>query len=220
MRSASAVPRALRAHALAAALAAGALLAGVALAALAAANDRLPGDLAAARAVQDWPFPGEPLADAVRLLTGTEVVIAIGAVLAAAAWLAGRRRPALAFAAGLAAVVLLQFLLKEIVDRPRPDPGLVDLRAGFSSASFPSGHAMSAAYLYGFLVPLALAAPVSRGVRAVAAAVPIVFLAIGGIANVWLGVHWPSDVIGGWLWALAVLIPAAAAARVAFAPDR
>ena len=210
----------MRARAAAVALTAGAVVAGVVLAALAATNDRLPGDLAAARAVQAWPFPGEPLADAVRFLTGTEVVVAIGAVLAVAAWLAGRRRPALAFAAGLAAVVALQFLLKEIVDRPRPAPDLVELRAGFSSASFPSGHTMSAAYFYGFLAIAALAAPVPVIARAVAAAALAVFLAVGGLANVWLGVHWPSDVIGGWLWALAVLAPAVSGARVAFPPDR
>ena len=36
-----------------------------------------------------------------------------------------------------------------------------------------------------------------------------VFLLLGGLANVWLGVHWTSDVIGGYLWAVAVLVPAA-----------
>lgn len=193
-----------------------ALAAAIALAVLAAVEDRLPGDLAATGAVQDWPFPGEPFAEVLRLLSGTEVVAAIGVVLAVVAWLAGRRRPALALAAGLAVMVLLQFLVKEIVDRPRPDAGLVDLRAGFTSPSFPSGHTMSPTYLYGFLATAALASSLSTALRAGAAVVAALFLLLGGLANVYLGVHWTSDVIGGYLWALAVLIPTV---RMAF-PNR
>lgn len=188
------------------------LAAAVALAVLAALDDRLPGDLAASNAVQDWPFPGEPFADVLRLLSGTEVVAGIGAALAVIAWLAGRRRPALALAAGLALMVLLQFAVKEIVDRPRPTPDLVDLRAGYTSPSFPSGHTMSPTYLYGFLAAAALASTLSPGLRAAAVAVAAAFLLLGGLANVYLGVHWTSDVIGGYLWALLVLIPAARAA--------
>ena len=204
--------RALRAHPAARALWAAALLAGVVLAFLAAGHGPLPGDLSAMSTVQSWPFPGETFSDALRILSGTELVVAVGIVLALAAWLAGRRRPAIAFATGLALVVLLQFLLKELVDRPRPPPELVDLRAGFTSLSFPSGHTMSATYLYGFLAAAALASPLRGGVRATVAIVVVLFLVLGGLANVFLGVHWPSDVIGGYLWALAVLIPAATAA--------
>ncbi len=193
-----------------------ALAAAVALAVLAGVEARLPGDLAVTGAVQDWPLPGEPFADVLRLLSGTEVVAAIGAVLAVIAWLAGRRRPALALAAGLAVMVLLQFLVKEIVDRPRPDAGLVELRAGFTSPSFPSGHTMSPTYLYGFLASAALASSLSAVLRAGLAVVAALFLLLGGLANVYLGVHWTSDVIGGYLWALAVLIPTV---RMAF-PNR
>ncbi|MYA53531.1 MAG: phosphatase PAP2 family protein [Dehalococcoidia bacterium] len=188
------------------------LAAAIALAVLAGLDDRLPGDLSASSAVQDWPFPGEPFADVLRLLSGTEVVAGIGAVLAVIAWLAGRRRPALALAAGLAVMVLLQFAVKEIVDRPRPPPDLVDLRAGFTSPSFPSGHTMSPSYLYGFLAAATLASSLPRGLRAAAVAGVAAFLLLGGLANVYLGVHWTSDVIGGYLWALLVLIPAARAA--------
>ena len=190
----------------------GAFIAGVVLAALAATHDRLPGDLAASRTIQAWPFPGQAFADVLRFVTATEFVVALGAVIAVAAWLSGRRRPALALAAGLAVMVLLQFGVKELVDRPRPSPDLVDLRAGFTSPSFPSGHTMSPTYLYGFLAAAALAAPFRAVVRVSAAAVVAVFLALSGLANVWLGVHWFTDVIGGYLWALAVLAPAARAA--------
>ncbi len=185
------------------------LAASVALATFAALNNRLPGDLSASRTVQDWPFPGEPFADILRFLSGTEFVVTVGAVLAVAAWLAGRRRPALALAAGLAVMVLLQFGVKEIVDRPRPSPDLVELRAGFTSPSFPSGHTMSPTYLYGFLAVAAFAIPFTARARAAFTGVAVAFLTLGGLANVWLGVHWTSDVVGGYLWATAVLVPTA-----------
>ena len=184
----------------------------VTLAVFAALHDRLPGDLHATRAVQAWPFPGEPFADVLRVLSGTEVVVGIGLVLAVAGWLAGRRRPALALAAGLGVMVLLQFAVKEIVDRPRPPTDLADLRSGFTSPSFPSGHTMSPSYLYGFLAIAALTSSRSTALRAGVAVVVTLFLLLGGLANVWLGVHWSSDVIGGYLWAVAVLVPAAWAA--------
>ena len=185
------------------------LAAAVTLSVFAALHDRLPGDLDASRTVQDWPFPGEPFADVLRLLSGTEVIVGIGLALAVVAWLAGRRRPALALAAGLGVMVLLQFLVKEIVDRPRPPTDLVDLRSGFTSPSFPSGHTMSPSYLYGFLVTAALTSSLPTALRVGVAVGAALFLLLGGLANVWLGVHWTSDVIGGYLWALAVLIPAA-----------
>ena len=185
------------------------LAAAIALAVLAALDDRLPGDLSATSAVQDWPFPGEPFADVLRLLSGTEVVAGVGAALAVIAWLAGRRRPALALAAGLALMVLFQFAVKEVVDRPRPPPDLVDLRAGFTSPSFPSGHTMSPSYLYGFLATATFAFPLTARVRIAVTGVVVAFLVLGGLANVWLGVHWTSDVVGGYLWASAVLVPTA-----------
>ena len=188
------------------------LAAAVTLAVFAALHDRLPGDLDATRTVQGWPFPGEPFADVLRVLSGTEVVVGIGLVLAVAGWLGGRRRPALALAAGLGVMVLLQFAVKEFVDRPRPPTDLVDLRSGFTSPSFPSGHTMSPSYLYGFLAIAALTSSRSPALRAGVAVVVTLFLLLGGLANVWLGVHWTSDVIGGYLWAIAVLVPAAWAA--------
>ena len=204
--------RALRAHAGAAALSGGALLAGILLAVFAAGHGPLPGDLAATRTVQEWPFPGETLSDVVRAVTETEVAVLIGLVLSVVALRVGCRRPVLAFALGLCAVALLQFLLKEIVDRPRPSPELIDLRAGFTSLSFPSGHTMSATYVYGFVALGVLATPYRVTIRVAAATAVAAFLVLGGLANVYLGVHWSSDVIGGYLWALAILVPAARAA--------
>jgi len=185
----------------------------LALSWLAAAHDTLPGDVAIATRAQDLPFPGEPLSDAVRAITATEAVLATGAAVALLLWLRGYRRQAALLAAGLVILPLTQYAVKEIVDRPRPDPELVELRASFSSPSFPSGHVMSGAYLYGFLLYLAASIPLPPLGRWAVGLTASAVLALSGPANVYLGVHWPSDVLGGYAWALLLLVAAFAADR-------
>lgn len=178
----------------------------IALSALAAAHDTLPGDTGIATWVQDLPFPGETLSDIVRSVTPTELVLGAGAVLALVMWVRGRRREAIIFAVGLVILPLMQAGTKEIVDRPRPAPEVLEIRTGFDSPSFPSGHVMSSLYLYGYLIYLALRLSSHVWLR-VAAAAPAAVLALSGLANVWLGVHWPSDVLGGYAWGLVLLLP-------------
>ena len=178
----------------------------------AATNDRLPGDVWLTRQIQSAGVPGVTLSDAVRAITGTEVVLVAGAAFAVALFVLGWRRPAIAFAAGLILLPFLQGGLKDLVDRPRPDPSLVAVHAGFSSESFPSGHVMSGTYLYGFALACALLAPWPRAARFGAAAAIATLLVLNGAANVAVGVHWPSDVAGGVLWALVLLLPALFAA--------
>ena len=135
-----------------------------------------------------------------------EPVTLIAAGVAVALWLlyAGRARLALV----LIAIVLAGRSLAEIqrywVARVRPDaePHLVVVQ----TSSFPSGHAANSMIFY-----LALALALTAGTRwqrpAVAGAVLLSLLI--GTSRVMLGVHWPSDVIGGWafgmLWVLLTL---------------
>jgi membrane-associated phospholipid phosphatase len=197
-----------------AAAAAWALVLGFALAlSLAAAvRDRLPGDLRVTEAVQDVPGLGRP-SEAVRAVTSTEVVLVAGVAVALALWFSGYRAHAVGLAAGLIVLPLLQSGIKELVDRPRPDPALVAIRAEFSSPSFPAGHVMSGTYLYGYLLVFSVL-QWGKGVagRAAAAILAIVVL-FNGMANIYEGVHWPSDVLGGYLWAGVLLIPALAGAE-------
>ncbi len=182
----------------------------LALTVLAAQHDTLPGDLRIIHWAQDLAFPGEALSDAVRAITGTEAVLASGGAIAVALWLRGYRRQALLLAIGLALLPTLQYAIKEAVDRPRPSPELVELQAGFSSPSFPSGHVMGATYLYGLLLYLSLCLPLPPWPRGLLAAWCLLLLAFAGPANVYLGVHWPSDVLGGYAWGLLLAAPLAA----------
>jgi membrane-associated phospholipid phosphatase len=184
------------------------LLAGaIVLSVLAAQHDRLPGDLDLAQRLQESDFPGLRPSKFVRLVTTTQVVLGTGGTAAVALWLFGWRKQAVVLVAGLATMALLQSGLKDLVDRPRPTADLVELRAGFSSPSFPAGHVMSPTVLYGFLLYLALALRLPVAGRVVVVGWSAFLLALTGPANVYVGVHWPSDVLGGYAWGAVLLLP-------------
>lgn len=100
-------------------------------------------------------------------------------------------------AAAAAGGAVVNSTLKAIIDRPRPD--IVSHLVEVSSASFPSGHAMNSAVVF-----LTLGAVLSRihtqpRVRAYILTVAVLLTLTIGFSRVYLGVHWPSDVLAGWL---------------------
>jgi undecaprenyl-diphosphatase len=129
------------------------------------------------------------------LLTGT-----VAGFLA----LDGKKRLALFICACVATGVLLETTLKDIFERPRPD--IVPEAIYARGTSFPSGHAMMSALVY-----LSLGASLARFNRRKAVKVYSLILAVFltiliGVTRVYLGVHWPTDVLAGWagggVWAL------------------
>jgi undecaprenyl-diphosphatase len=123
-------------------------------------------------------------------------------------YLALRRRRAEAgwLAASLIGASIIDTTLKSLFHRARPDPNLH--LAYVANASFPSGHAMisSAVYL-SLALMLAETDPRRLGRVCLLAFMCLVVLLIG-CSRVYLGVHWPSDVVAGWClgaaWALLV----------------
>jgi undecaprenyl-diphosphatase len=100
--------------------------------------------------------------------------------------------------------------LKALFDRPRPDlvPHLVEV----SNASFPSGHAMNSAVVFLTLGALLASTHRSRRVRIYLISVAVGLTLAVGFSRVYLGVHWPSDVVAGWCigaaWAILCWIAA------------
>ena len=117
----------------------------------------------------------------------------------------GRRHALLVLAGGLAAYV--NSGLKLLVGRPRPSAELVSVSAALGSYSFPSGHTFSAAMLLGVMVILGLLSPRGRIFKTGAYVLAAVVVALVGTSRVYLGVHWPSDIVGSLLWAGVFLIP-------------
>jgi undecaprenyl-diphosphatase len=87
-------------------------------------------------------------------------------------------------------------VLKHVYGRPRPD--LVPHGSYVYSASFPSGHSMLAATTFLTLAVLISSLEPRRSTKALAFAVAVLMTVAIGISRVYLGVHWPSDVLGGW----------------------
>ncbi len=130
-----------------------------------------------------------------------------------AAWLAYRRYwiELAILVLGFVAILFAPGIAKDAVDRPRPEGGLVD--AG--GAAYPSGHATHAvAYVWiAIVVSLRSRAGVTRGAAMIAAGI-IAAVAIG-LSRVYLGVHYLSDVNGGWALGVSLFALIATIALVA-----
>ncbi|MBI2710310.1 MAG: bifunctional DedA family/phosphatase PAP2 family protein [Actinobacteria bacterium] len=121
-----------------------------------------------------------------------------------------RRRNWLAFAV-LAPVLIgasLSYnITKALVQRPRPPVRYALVSS--SKSAFPSGHATLAAAVWGAFAFLAATAASTWGRKVAAWAVAFVVVALVGLSRLYLGLHWLSDVLGGWalgaLWLSAVL---------------
>ena len=141
-------------------------------------------------------------------------IAAVGGLLAARRW-----ADAL-FLAASALAPAFNLMLKELAARPRPEAALALVEE--SGYAFPSGHAVFAVAFFGAIICLlserdALAGrPALR--RAVQGALSLLILAVGA-SRVWLGVHWPSDVIAGFLFG-ALYVAALLAARRAMEAGR
>lgn len=139
------------------------------------------------------------LEETMRDITGLGSVFTIVFVtLAVAAYLAasGRRRVALFVIAAVGGGELLSSALKAFYHRPRPD--LVPHGMEVFTASFPSGHAMMSAIAYLTLAILLARLDPHRRVKALVLTLGVLVTLLVGVSRVYLGVHWPSDVLAGW----------------------
>lgn len=161
---------------------------------------RTPGDL-------NDPLGPRNIEEAVRDVTalGGTVVVTILTLVGVLAFAFHRKYR---HAAVLAGTVLLAWvssdLAKELYARPRPD--LVPHGAYVYSRSFPSGHSTLSAAAYLTLAAMVSSLERRRRTKLLAYGLAMVVLLGVGVSRVYLGVHWPSDVLAGWClggaWAL------------------
>jgi len=162
-----------------------------------------PGDQPLFLMVQGWRREWlNAVALAVTTLSWAPVAVGIGLACTAGLFLARRYRDALL-------VVMLLVLagaghaLKLVVQRPRPPYPVIGTEPG--SFSFPSGHAIFAIMLGGVALLLVQETAWPRWVKYLVQAIVVLLVLAVGASRVYLGVHWPSDVLGGYLFGLPVL---------------
>jgi undecaprenyl-diphosphatase len=116
-----------------------------------------------------------------------------------------RRREALIFAGTVIAAQISSELLKGLYERERPS--LVAHGSYVYSHSFPSGHSAMAAAVFLTLATVVASVEPRRRTKALIYGLAIIAVLGVGVSRVYLGVHWPTDVLGGWVlgasWALA-----------------
>ena len=124
------------------------------------------------------------------------VVVILSGAAAGYFLMLGKREPALLLLISVAGGTALNDLLKYVFDRPRPD--LVLHAAQVFTSSFPSGHAAVSAVVYLTLGALLARDAPSMAVKIYVMAVAILLVFLVGVSRVFLGVHYPTDVLAGW----------------------
>jgi membrane-associated phospholipid phosphatase len=116
------------------------------------------------------------------------------------------RRPTDAAVLAIAtALRLLNGLLKVLIESPRPTPDLLDVVGNQTSFGYPSGHAAGALLVVGAFA-WSLSRHASTTVRRwLVWAIAVAWIVLTGLGRVYAGRHWPTDVVGAWLWTIPAL---------------
>ena len=137
-------------------------------------------------------------------LGGTVVLSLVTAFAAGFLALSGKKHMAVFLVGSILGGMALGDILKDAFHRVRPD--LVPYSVYVSGASFPSGHSMMSAVTYLTLGALLARSQESKRLKAYFLMVAAFLTLAVGTTRVYLGVHWPTDVLAGWtagaVWAL------------------
>lgn len=145
-------------------------------------------------------FLDEAMLEVTALGTGVVVLMVVG-ISALFLSLTRHRYSALLLLVATAGGIVLNNVLKSFFDRPRPQ--IFEWGEHASTSSFPSGHAMSATIVYTTVAYLASRLAGKRWIRWVTMLVAAIIIVLIALSRMYLGVHYPSDVMAGVIIGLA-----------------
>jgi undecaprenyl-diphosphatase len=156
-------------------------------------------------AMREPSDPGDPLGPRwseemgrdLTALGSTAILALVSAAAALFLWMARRPRSVALVLVAFAGGQILSLLLKRGFARPRPELALHESYV-YTVASFPSGHSMMAAVVYLTLGALLARVLPRRRMKLLVIACALGATALTGVSRVYLGVHWPTDVLAGW----------------------
>lgn len=99
--------------------------------------------------------------------------------------------------------LLMNQLLKHIIQRPRPDHLRLIKESGYS---YPSGHSMIAACLYATLIYIILKRIKDKKIKRLLISLLTIIIILIGCSRIYVGVHYPSDILGGYFLTLSIII--------------
>ena len=99
--------------------------------------------------------------------------------------------------------IITNQVIKRLIRRPRPNHIRLIKEGGFS---YPSGHAMISLALYGFLIYLVMKKIKNKYLKISLITLLIFIILLVGISRVYLGVHYPTDIISGYLLSISIII--------------
>lgn len=141
-----------------------------------------------------------PVARVITLLGGTIFIISSAVLLFI---IIKNKKIGFLILANLTIIAALNQLLKHILKRPRPTGYRLIEVSGYS---FPSGHSMVSMAYYGFLIYLIYKYVKNKYIKWISICILSIFICLIGISRIYLGVHYTSDVLAGFLISITYLI--------------
>lgn len=139
---------------------------------------------------------------------GTTSIAAVIVVIALIIALVKKQAQIAAFLMMVLVLRLLGIQLKPLFDSPRPTAEHVRLLEPFDGTGYPSGHSMTVAMVAAMLVLIVWRYLRNERLCMAITAVSVLAMVLVGWSRIWSGAHWPSDVLGGWSFGIALVLVA------------